>query len=182
MKKIEKKKINKNIIASAVIIVATLFAGAVFIYAPFVNKAKNLRSNILQERDRNILIGKIRALDKHLNIYGKRIPDGRGVSWLLSEVSDMAAKEKIELPSIKPGLPEDRGGYTKLYVILDTLSTYHQLGKFISRIESSEKFLRVESIDIKRLDMNEGFDKEESKYKAFDVKGHIVVSTIVLKE
>lgn len=182
MKKTEKKKIDKKIITSAAIIIVTLFIGAVFIYVPFVNKNKSLRSNILQERDRNVLIGKIRALGKHLTVYSKRMPDSRDVSWLLSEISDMASKEKIEVSYIKPGAPEDRGAYTKLYVILDTVSTYQQFGKFISRIESSEKFLRVESVNIKRLDLNEGFNEESAKFKAFDVKGHIVVSTIALKE
>lgn len=182
MKKTEKKKINKNVIKSAIIVIITLFIAVVFIYVPFVNKTKSLRSNILQERDRNVLIGKIKALSKHLKVYSKRIPDTRGVSWLLSEVSDMASKENIEISSIKPGTPEDHGAYTKLYVVLDTVSTYHQFGKFISRIESSEKFLRIESVGMKRLELDGGFSEEGAQFKAFDVKSNIVVSTIVLKE
>ena len=81
-----------------------------------------------------------------------------------------------------PGAPEDRGLYTKLYVIMDMVSSYQQLGKFIARVESSEKFLRVEAINIKRLDMKDGFDAAKGRFKRFDVKTHIVISTIVLKE
>ncbi len=62
-----------------------------------------------------------------------------------------------------------------------TISTYHQLGKFISRIESSEKFLRVELIEIKRLDLDENFDKNATELRSFDVKSRIIISTIVLK-
>ena len=181
-KKIAKKKINKLTIINTAIIIVTLFTAVVLIYMPFLNKTKSLRQNILKERERNILVGKVRALGKHLKVYKKQIPQGRGVSWLISMVSDRASKEGIEVSSIKPGAPEDRDLYTKLHVILDTVSTYEQLGNFIARVESSEKFLRVESIDIKRLDLDEDFDKDGAKFEAFDIKGNIVISTIVLKE
>lgn len=181
-KKIAKKKINKTIILSAVIIIVSLFTAVVLIYLPFLNKTKTLRQDILKERERNILIGKTRALGKHLKVYKKQIPQGRGVSWLIALVSDAASKEGIEVSSIKPGAPEDRQLYTKLHVILDTISTYRQLGNFISKIESSDKFLRVENVDIKRLDLDKDFDEDVAKFEPFNIKGNIIISTIVLKE
>ena len=57
-----------------------------FIYVPFAEKNKSLRSDILTERDKNVLIGKIKALGKHLKVYDQRIPEYGGVSWLLGEV------------------------------------------------------------------------------------------------
>lgn len=182
MKKGYKKKPNKIIVFSAAIIAATFIIGTLFIYMPFSNRKIMLRSGILRERDRNLLIGKIRALSRHLKVYKKMIPEGRDVSWLLSTASDMATNEQIEISSIKPLTPEDRGLYTKLCVTLDTVSTYDQLGRFISRIESYEKFLRIERIDIKRLDLDKEIDKDETRFKPFDVKATVVISTIVLKE
>jgi Tfp pilus assembly protein PilO len=182
MKKNEKKKPNKIIVISALIIVVALISGIVLIYMPFANKNRSLRSQILDERDRNVLIGKIRGIGKHLKIYNKAFPEARDVSWLLGEVSDMASKEHIEVASIKPGMPEDRGLCTELNIVLDTVSTYHQLGKFLSRIESSEKFLRIASIAIKRVDIDETFKEGATKFKRFDVKSHIVISTFVLRE
>ncbi len=182
MKKREKKKPNKSIIVSAIVVLVTLAVGAFLIFVPFLNNRKSLRANILNERDRNALLGTVRALDKHLKVYEDRVPDGRGISWLLNEVSNMAAKEKIEVSSIKPGSPEDRGPYTKLYVTLDTISDYHQLGKFIASVESSGKFLRVEDIKVKRLDLGEDFKEEESDFSAFDASASIIISTFVLKE
>ena len=181
MKKIEVKKINKVVILHAIVIIVTFAIGFLFIYRPFLNKNKTLRVQILQERERNILVGKIRALGKHLKVYEDMLPEQKNVSWLLARISDMASKENIEITSIKPGDLEDRGLHTKLYVALDTISTYHQLGKFISRIESSEKFLRVELIEIKRLDLDENFDKNATELRSFDVKSRIIISTIVLK-
>ena len=173
---------NKLLIVTAAIIVLTLFISVVFIYSPFADKNKSLRKDILRERDKNILVGKIKALGKYIDVYGKRIPESGGVSWLLGEVSDMASKENIEIASIKPGNPEDCGLYTKLFVVAEMTSTYSLLRNFIFRIESSEKFLKIESVNIKRMDLDNNFKKGSEKFKAFDVRANVVISTIVSKE
>ena len=178
----EKRAGNKLIIISAIIGALVLAIGVMFIYTPFAYKSKSLRSDILKERDKNVLIGKIKALNKHIKVYDKRIPEAGGVSWLLGEASRMAFKEQIEVSSKKPGNPEDYGLYAKLSVVLDISCTYDQLGKFISAIESSEKFLKVESVYIKRMDIDENFEKGSGKFKAFDIKANIVISTIAQKE
>lgn len=181
-KKRETKTPNKLVILNAAVIMLVLVIGVIFIYMPFTDKNKSLRADILKERDKNVLIGRIRALSKYLKVYDKRIPEAGGVSWLLGEVSNMASKEHIEISSIKPGSSEDYGVYTKLFVMVDIVSAYDQLGKFIASVESSEKFLKVEGINIKRMDLDEKFEKGSGKFKAFDVKANIVISTIVAKE
>jgi len=184
MKK-EKTKNNVNnrlIIVTAVVMVVTLFISIVFIYVPFADKNKSLRKNILRERDKNVLVGKIKALGKYIDVYSKKIPESGGVSWLLGEVSDMASKERMEITSIKPGNPEDYGMYTKLFVIVDISSTYSLLRNFIFRVESSEKFLRIESVNMKRMDSDDEFRKDSKKLEAFDVRANVVISTIVSKE
>ncbi|MDP2921617.1 MAG: type 4a pilus biogenesis protein PilO [Candidatus Omnitrophota bacterium] len=181
-KKTTAKPVNKLVIASAAIIILTLATGVVFIYRPFAGRNTSLRTEILKERDKNILIGKIRAYAKHLKVYEKRIPESGGVSWLLGEISNIASKEKIEIGAIKPGNPEDYGLYTKVSVIIDSSSTYEQLGRFIAAVESAEKFLKIENVNIKRMDIDENFKKGSGRFKAFDIKANIVISSIVPKE
>lgn len=182
MKKDEKKRPSRLVIISILIVLITFAIGTLLIYIPFTEKNKSLRAQILEERNRNLLIGEIRAIGKHLKIYEKRLPEGRGVSWLLGEISEMASDKQIEISSIKPGAPEDRGLYTKLYVVMDTISTYHQLGSFLSKVESSKKFLKVESINIKRLDSDASVAFDTERFKFFDVKATIIISAFVFKE
>jgi Tfp pilus assembly protein PilO len=184
MKKIDKKtQPNKLVIISIIISVALVITALVFIYMPFAEKTKSLRAEILKERDRNVLIGKIRALGKHLKVYEKRIPEtDAGVSWLLGNVSDMASKEKIEISSLTPGAAEDYGLYKKVYVVVDMVASYAQFGRFISRVESSEKFLKVENLDIKRLDQEVVSGKGSGRFKPFDIKANVVISTLTMKE
>jgi len=181
-KKTEDESRNKLVIVSAIIIASVLVAGIISIYRPFAYKNKILRADILKERDKNILIGNIKALSKYIKIYDKRIPEAESVSWLLSVVSNMASKERMKISSITPGDQEDYGLYTKLFVIVDTIATYNQFGKFIAAIESSEKFLKIESVNMKRMDLDENFAKDSEKFKAFDIKANIVISTIVRKD
>ena len=54
----EKKTWNKIVIASAVIILIVAMISVMFIYVPFAEKNKSMRSDILRERDKNVLIGK----------------------------------------------------------------------------------------------------------------------------
>ncbi len=180
--KTKKQTSNKLVITGAIIIVLVLAIGIVFIYLPFTYKNKSLRADILKERDKNLLVGKIKALNKYVKIYNKRIPDAGNVSWLLSEISNMASKEHIEISSIKPEKEVDYGLYTKLSVIVDVASTYNQFGRFIAGIESSEKFLKVENINMKRMDIDERFKEGAGKFKAFDIKANIVISTVISKE
>ena len=179
---VKKKKPSNIMILTAVVVIATFIIGMLLIYIPFINENKSLRDKILYERDKNLLLGNIRALLKHLDVYQKRIPEKQGISSLLSAVSDMARREQVEIDSIKPDTPEERNLYTRFAVILDTVSSYEQLGRFLSRIESSNDFMRIESISIKRLDSG-GMSKEDmEKFRPFDIKTHMVVSTIALEE
>lgn len=173
---------SRLLITSAVVVVLVLTIGTAFIYLPFTHKNKSLRADILKERDKNLLVGKIKALNKYIKIYNKRIPDAGNVSWLLSEISNMASKERIEISSIKPEKEVDYGLYAKLSVVVDMASTYNQFGRFIAGIESSEKFLKVESVNMKRMDLDERFKEGSGKFKAFDIKANIVISTIISKE
>lgn len=177
-----KIKINKIILLNVSVVIVTLFIGWVFIYMPFSNKHSFLKDEILLEEARNVLIAKVNILNKHLAFYKSKIPEGKDDIWLLREVSDMLTQEGVELISIKPGSLDDNILYIKLYVTLDTVSTYNQLARFISRVESSEFFLKVENINMKRLDLDEDFDKYKDAFKGFDIKASLVVSTIVLKE
>jgi len=181
-KKDAQKNINVLAIVGVVIFIITSTIAIVSIYRPYLNRHKMLRTQILEERDRNILLGKIRALSKYVKAYSDKLPRGKGVSWLVSEVSDMATKEKIEVLSIKPESPEDNTLYLRLSVVMDFACNYHQLGRFLSRLESSPQFLKVESLNIKRLDTEEGFKEEGSRFKSFDIKGQTRISTFVLKE
>lgn len=176
------KTFNKIHIITAVIVAVSFIIGILFIYKPFIEKNRALRAEILQQREKNVLIGKIRGFNKHIQVYEKRIEKNTNISFFISIISDMASKENVDVSAIKPGVSEIHNKYTKIYLIVDTDSVYANLGRFISKVESFEKFFKIESINIKRIDSVSGYDRETSKFRPFDVKANIVISTIILAE
>jgi len=180
--KIDIKKAHRSvIIIAAAIIVFAIFIGAVFIYTPFKNATKELESKISVEKNKNALIGKINILGRNLEGYRKKIAEKEDPSWLSKEISRIVSEEGIEVSSVEPGVVEKRDLYTKLDVTLDVYATYHQLGAFLSRIESEDRFFRVGSLNMKRLDLDEDFENLAERFKPFDVKANIVVTTVVLR-
>ncbi len=180
--KIDIKNIPNNIIIAFVaIIVVAVFIGIAFIYIPFNSNTKEVRSKISAEKNKNALIGRINSLERRLDFYKKRTLDAKDSSWMLGEISRIVKEEGIEVSSIEKTPLEEKDLYTKLGVALDVYATYHKLGKFLSKVESEEKFFRVESLNMKRIDADEDFSNLKEKFKPFDVKANIIISTVVLK-
>ena len=134
------------------------------------------------EKKKNLLISEIKVFDKYIDTYLKRLSRDRGVSWLLSVVGDLAKQEKVKITSIKPGSSKVKKEYSKLYITLETVSKYYQLGKFISRIESSEKFLKIESLELKRIDSSRTLSDDVKGLDPFDVTAHIIITTTVWRD
>ena len=179
---IDIKHIPKSILtAAAAIVVCTIFIGSVFIYITFKNNAKEFKSKILVEKDKNAIIARINLVEKRLAFYTKRTPEAKDTSWLLKEISRISSEEGIEISSIESGDLKERDLYFKLNVILNVYASYHQLGVFLSRVESEEKFFRVESLNMKRLDLDSDFENLTERFKPFDVKANIVISTVILR-
>ena len=180
--KIDIKHIPNNIIiAAAGIIVFTIFIGIVFTYIPFKNSSKELRFKILAEKDKNAIIAGINLSGKRLESYSKRTLDIKDPSWFLKEISRIASEVGIEASFVKSEDSEDTNLYAKLGVEINVHTTYHQLGVFLSRIESEEKFFKVESLSMKRLDLDDDFESLTERFKPFDVKANIIISTVILR-
>ena len=62
-----------------------------------------------------------------------------------SQVQLLAVKPKVELGQIVPG----SNGFLELPVQVEAQAAYHQIGKFLDVMERSEKFIQVQSIEIR---------------------------------
>jgi len=79
-----------------------------------------------------------------------------GISDLIDRVSKMANKTDVKIikifplkdPKAKELLNSDLGRFYPLILSLELSSGYHQLGKFLSLLESYERFLKTEEISI----------------------------------
>ena len=79
------------------------------------------------------------------------------ISSLLQDFSGIADFSGVKILKIKPlELLDDvyenetgQGLYSKLPILIEARAGYHQLGVFINRIESMEKVIRIDGLDIR---------------------------------
>jgi len=143
---------DKNLlISTAVILLLSAFIGANFIYEPKVRQLKNLERILAEEKELGSLLDEIATAEKRIGNYETRLMEkGKEEAELLDRVRDIANEAAVPVISITPSGQRQGGrkGNEPQFISVRILfgGSYHQLGRFIARVESSEKFMRIESI------------------------------------
>jgi len=68
--------------------------------------------------------------------------------WLLQEVGRLAKEVGIEVVSLSPQASRKSGELSAFSVSLQCRASYHQLGRFLSRIEHHNPFIRVDELSV----------------------------------
>ena len=164
---------NKVIVMSSIIFLVAALVAGLFIYLPKTRKIEELKGALRQEQEKNSLREKIGRLQEGLTYYQQRLVDRRGASWLVDEVSRMAEDSRVKFFSVEPLSPIEGIIYIQLPVRLKAECSYHGLGRFISKIESLKKFIKIDSMELKAIGKgSEGNTKAELE---------LIMSTFYLK-
>ena len=68
--------------------------------------------------------------------------------WLMQEIGRLAREAGLRLTSLTPQSPRQFSDGTLLSVSANFTSSYHHVGQFVSRLESSESLLRVDELEL----------------------------------
>jgi len=90
----------------------------------------------------------VAALVGQLEHGRKRLPGTPDPSWLVTAVVALAEQEHLRFTTINQESPRALQQFTKLAATLEFTASYHQLGSFLDRIERSERFIRVEQLEV----------------------------------
>lgn len=137
----------KTVIRIAILFFAIILANKV-IYQPQVRKIKMLEDQIVGEKEKNKLADEINELGNKINSYRQKISTPGDISLVINEVFKIAKDMKIEIVSLQPQQTEEETLYVRLPLKVVIEAGYHELGRFLSRIESSEKFIKVDNLQI----------------------------------
>lgn len=141
----------KPALVSGVMIVAlTGYLGYHTVYLSGQRKLSALREQLANQQQAQELGGGILRSLKEVAQLHKRLPPAPETEWLLQEVGKIAQQEEVQLISIVPQEPKRLQDVTRLSVALKFVSSYHQLGRFISALENSPLFLWIETLDLAR--------------------------------
>lgn len=134
-------------------------------------KIASIQENIKEEKEKNDLIVVLNKLDNKFNIYKERLKK-QDSSFIVDRVTEFGRQNQIRVSALNPGNAQEQDIFVKVPLNISFEGTYHQLGNFISLIESSADFLMVESLSILAPELQGGYSEKIS----------MIVNSIYLKE
>ena len=160
-----KKDQKKMVIIAALVTITALFAYFRLLFVPQVSglfntvaKVNKLKTELKNAEADIAKMGAMRiaiaSYDEKIGRYGDLLPTETGIPTLLGSLSEMARSSGMKIVSIVP--VEDKGNktqqgqaYQTIPIMMNTRAGYHELGKFFSTLEDSERFIKIADIRIK---------------------------------
>ncbi|MCP4650032.1 MAG: type 4a pilus biogenesis protein PilO [PVC group bacterium] len=159
---------NQYLIAGIILLFIILILYFVFVFLPLFTKVLYLskeESNILSQLDnaaeivsnKDELFEEVNNIKKSITYHEERLPAEANVAQLLEELIKMGKASKITFVSIEPKtieeihIGEDGEGsdYLQIPIALELKAGYHSLGKFINLVEQADRFMEVDTFDIR---------------------------------
>jgi Tfp pilus assembly protein PilO len=150
-------------------------AGFIFYYSILLKPqfsafiARNKEFRIVKERVKNgeaLIANETVVRRQHDNFkkqagyLEKRLPGQDQISSLLEDFSNIAESSGVKILRIKP--LEDpapiskqksaNNSYTEFPILIEARAGYHQLGTFVNKIETMDRFIRITDIDVTGTD------------------------------
>ena len=96
--------------------------------------------------------GAVDAYEKKMTEHEKALPGEDNIPALLESISGMAKNANMRIAGIVPIAVKDSTNANRVYgeipINITAKAGYHELGRFISSIENSDRFMRIIDIQI----------------------------------
>lgn len=167
------KVLNINI---AIIILALIIANN--IYKRQTVTLESLKKRKDTEIKTNEVLNDISQLGKKINAY-KNALNKNNTSLVINSINGMGKESGIKIISFKPQTEVDYTIYVKYpYSLTISAKDYNQLGKFISKIESSSNNIyMVDSLNIKSVSK-----QQEEKTETSEISAELTLSIILFND
>ena len=155
----------------AVIIIALIIA--VNIYKSQARAIAALRESKDTELKKNTVLTSLSLSEKDINHY-KEVINKKSISSVINKIGNIANEAGVKITSLRPEQEAVKDYYLKYPFALSVKAkTYHEIGRFISKLEAHPDIYMVELIEIKN-------EAEESQGKG--LVADIKVSTVLLPQ
>ena len=120
-----------------------------------MNKAQSELNSAQTDAARIATLKKsIVSFEAKVDKYEKMLPAQQEIPSLLESLSDMAKSSGIKIVGIMPvAAKEEKFQKEQIYketpILISAKSGYHELGRFVSDMENSDRFMKVADIQIK---------------------------------
>jgi len=154
------------LLAAAVAVIFLLMLDVNYILRPqaakiinLINTVKRTRADLKMAEENISRIGQfkkeIEAYKDKVENYEKTLPAEQEIPSFLENLSNMAKSSNIKILAITPIVSREETDkaeariYQDIPVLINARSGYHELGRFLSKLENSDRFMKVADIDVK---------------------------------
>lgn len=160
--KTEKEKTLLIILAGAIILMAYfhfLIKPAIGDLRELMPKVSELKSDLAMAKtlilNRPSIEKRKKDLKAKIDKYEKIFPREREIPRLLENFSDIAKASGVKIIGIRPitsneyGSGEESSTYQAIPIEVIALSGYHELGRFLQKLETGERFIKLKDFSIR---------------------------------
>ena len=126
------------------------------IYQPQRDRQLAAQTAYAEEQQKAALQRDIADREALLRMYRDRLPKTADTDWLISQSAAVAVEAGIQLNTVRPDSPAAEKDYTRLTVTVESVATYHELGRFVSRLESAQPFIRIDRVKVAEAASTDG--------------------------
>ena len=165
---------HKNrIVQIVILLVALSFANK--LYHSQLNAKNELSEKKEVEIKKNKTLGEIKQLEIELNDLESAI-NQKDVSVTLDTLGSLAKSCSVKILSVKPQVPADFSVYTLFpFDISISTNSFHNLAKFISKLEANPDIYFVDSLFMRSSPLGED-------HSVTEIRAELKLSTILIKD
>ncbi|MDD5730528.1 MAG: type 4a pilus biogenesis protein PilO [Candidatus Omnitrophica bacterium] len=154
----------KNMVVSAVVLLIALSI-SVNIYKDQSRKTTELAAKKELEAKKNTTLQDINSYEKQLEAY-KGILNKKAVDSIINTLGDLAKESSVTIEAVKPQEEKPYGTFRMLqFEINVSSSSYHNIAKFINKIESYPDIFMITWLSL-HVDLVQEGDQQINKLKA----------------
>ena len=94
-----------------------------------------------------------RSIQAQLTAFEKTISKDEVLSKIIGFLQNKGLESSMRFLYLKPQRPRSSAGFQEFSFEIGLKGTYHNLGKFLFALESSQNVIQVQSLEIRTLDM-----------------------------
>ena len=164
---LQKTKHRRLIIMVAPILGGFLLGGN-FVVKPGLVKINKVKTDMSGLSQKESAFTHIAAYEQKIDIYKQKLSKEGDKSWLIEQLNAIADKAKFSILSINPDEKKSSSVdyFDRISVKIEAEGNFHQLGEFVSRVESLEQFIKILSIEIDKpiqsSELGEGLEERPS--------------------
>ncbi|MBI4355473.1 MAG: type 4a pilus biogenesis protein PilO, partial [Candidatus Omnitrophica bacterium] len=137
------------LILGGLIALATLVLGLQMVVRPGLSRLRENQTLLAEERQKSELVRQLQDQLARMEPWQRRLSSDQMMEWLVSELTRLARESGVRVIAIQSHPVTHAPEATSVSVSLEIESSYHELGRFLSLVESSPPLILVERIEIK---------------------------------